>query len=104
MFALCIAILLAFAPAPAVQDASDARKKEFIELLKTLPTKGEFYTEEAVRRAGPYLPALLSLAEKDIEKYDIYPLAAISRGLANQKIRAPDNGNANYFLSTGCGK
>jgi DNA-binding beta-propeller fold protein YncE len=85
MFALCVAILLALVPAPAAQDASDAQKKEFIEVLKTLPTKGEFYTEEAVRTAAPFLPALLSLTEKDIEKYDIYPFAAISRGLANNK-------------------
>jgi len=42
-----ITILLVFAPALAVQDASDAQKKEFIELLETLPTKGEFYTKDA---------------------------------------------------------
>ena len=47
------AILLAFASALAFQDASDAQKKEFIELLQKLPPKGEFYTEEAA--AGPAL-------------------------------------------------
>jgi WD40 repeat protein len=80
--ALC-AVLLASAPAPAFQDATDAQKKGFIELLRKLPTRGEFYTEEAVRRAGLYLPVLLSLTEQDIGEYDLYPFAAISRGLAN---------------------
>lgn len=60
---------------------SDARKKEFIDLLKALPTKGEFYTDEAVAKAGPDLPILFALTEKDIEEYDIYPFLAISRGL-----------------------
>src|SRR6266852_5179959 len=82
---LFITILIVFAPALAVQDASDAQKKEFIELLKTLPTKGEFYTEDAIRKAGPYLPVLLSLTEKDTERLDLYPFAAISAGLANDK-------------------
>jgi WD40 repeat protein len=85
IIALCSALLLALTPSLFAQDASDAQKKEFIELLKTLPTKGEFYTDDAVRRAGPYLPVLLSLTEKDIEKYDLYPFVAISRGLAHDK-------------------
>ena len=81
---LIITILL-FAPALTGQGAADAQKKEFIDLLKTLPTKGEFYSEEAIRKAGRYLPVLLSLAEKDIEKLDLYPFAAISAGFANDK-------------------
>jgi tetratricopeptide (TPR) repeat protein len=85
MLALCTALLLVLTPAPAVQDASGAQRKEFIELLKTLPTKGEFYTEEAARKAVPYLPVLLSLTEKEIEKYDLYPFAAVSRALANDR-------------------
>ena len=34
------------------QEISDAQKREFIELLQTLPFKGEFYTREAARKAG----------------------------------------------------
>jgi hypothetical protein len=85
MLALLLTLFLAFTPARAGQGALDARKKEFIDLLKTLPTKGEFYTEEAVRRASPYLPSLFSLTEKDIEGYDFYPFIAISRGLGDHK-------------------
>jgi hypothetical protein len=60
---------------------SIAEKKEFIELLKTIPQKGEFLTDDAVKTAGPYLPVLFALTEKDIETYDIYPFAVISREL-----------------------
>lgn len=83
--ALLAALLLASLPALAVQEASEAQKKQFVELLKSLPHKGEFYTDEAVQRAGPYLPVLFSLTEKDIGGYDLYPFAAISRGLADDK-------------------
>jgi hypothetical protein len=65
--------------------ASIAEKKEFIELLKTLPHKGEFLTDDAVKTAGPYLPVLFVLTEKDIETYDIYPFAVISRELCDDK-------------------
>jgi hypothetical protein len=85
ILALFGALLLASWPALARQEASDAQKRQFTELLKTLPHKGEFYTDEAVRRAGPYLPVLFSLTEKDIGGYDLYPFAAISRGLADDK-------------------
>ena len=69
------------------QEVSDAQKKEFIELLKTLPSRGEFYTEEAGRRASPYLPVLFSLTEKDIEKYNLYAFVAISVGISVDKER-----------------
>jgi hypothetical protein len=82
MISLLITIVLAFGPALAVQDSSDAQKKEFAALLKTLPTKGEHYTEEALSKAGPYLPVLLSLTEKDAKEYDLFALAALSAGLA----------------------
>lgn len=65
-------LLVFFAPmqAPA-NEISEAQKKQFIEVLKTLPHKGEFFTEDAVRTAGPYLPVLFALTDKDIEGYDI---------------------------------
>jgi hypothetical protein len=64
---------------------SDEQKRQFIRLLKTLPHEGEFFTEAAIDKAGPYLPVFLALTEKDIEKYDIYPFAAMSRGLCDRK-------------------
>lgn len=79
-----LTLLLILAPyQPAANQVSDAQKREFIEFLKTLPHKGEFFTEEGVRRAGPYLPVLFALTEKDIEDYDLYPFLALSRGLCD---------------------
>jgi WD40 repeat protein len=78
---LITTVILAIQPATTAQDS----KKEFIELLKTLPTKREFYTEEAIRKAGPHLPVVLSLTERDIEKHDFYAFAAISSGLGSHK-------------------
>ena len=69
------------------QEVSDAQKREFIELLQTLPFKGEFYTREAARRAGPYLPVLFSLTEKDTEKYDLYAFVTISVAISEDKAR-----------------
>lgn len=86
MIAALLTILLVLTPSQASSQISEAQKKEFIESLKTLPHKGEFFTDEAIEKAGPYLPVLFALTEKDIEKYDIYPFAAISRGLCDQKI------------------
>jgi hypothetical protein len=60
---------------------SDAEKKEFLELVAGLPTKGEFFTDEAVKKAAPHTRALLALTEKDLEKHDLYPLIALSSGL-----------------------
>lgn len=85
MTAVFLTILLVLTPSQASNQISEAQKKEFIELLGTLPHKGEFFTDEAVEKAGPYLPILFALTEKDIEEYDIYPFAAISRGLFDQK-------------------
>jgi hypothetical protein len=83
---LVLSLIATFAPAQEVtKEISDAQKKEFIELLKKLPTKGEFYTEESVQKAAPYLPVFFALTEGDIKKYDIYPFLALSRGLADQK-------------------
>ena len=82
---LALILLLAFASASFAQDASPQKKKEFFQLLGTLPTKGEFFTEEAIRKATPYLPVLLSLTQEDIEKYDFYFFVALTGGLAAEK-------------------
>jgi len=86
MIGSILSILLVLAPyqAPA-QQISDAQKKVFLNLLKGLPQKGEFFTDDAIKTAGPYLPVLLALTNKDIEGYDIYPFAALSRGLCDIK-------------------
>jgi hypothetical protein len=61
------------------------QKKEFIRMLDTLPHEGEFYTVAAIEKAGPYLPVLLALTEKDMEEYDFYPFGALSRGLCDRQ-------------------
>ncbi len=75
-----------FAIAQTANQISDAQKKDFIEILKTLPVKGEFYTDEAIDKSQRYLPVLFALTEKDIENYDIYPFLALSRGLCDRKV------------------
>jgi hypothetical protein len=83
MIGFILLTLLVITPqqAPASQ-ISDAQKKDFLNLLKTLPHKGEFFTDDAIKTAQPYLPVLFSLTNKDIEGYDIYPFAALSGGLS----------------------
>jgi hypothetical protein len=86
MLAALLTALLLFAPTQTTTQISDAQKKTFIELLKTLPVKGEFFTDEAVTKAAPYLPVLFALTEKDIQQYDVYPFLALSRGLCNHRM------------------
>lgn len=71
MISFILLTLLVITPqqAPASQ-ISEAQKKDFLNLLKTLPTKSEFFTDDAIKTAGPYLPVLFALTDKDIEGYD----------------------------------
>ena len=86
MTGLILSFLLVLAPyQAATKQISDAQKKDFLNLLKILPHKGEFFTDDAIKTAGPYLPVLFALTDKDIESYDIYPFAALSRGLCDIK-------------------
>jgi len=52
MIAALLTTFLLFAPGQVIAQVSDAQKNRFIELLKTLPHKGEFLT--AVTKAEPY--------------------------------------------------
>ena len=76
-----------FAIGQTANQISDAQKKDFIELLKTLPAKGEFYTDEAIDKSQSSMSVLFALTEKDIESYDIYPFLALSRGLCDRKVQ-----------------
>lgn len=76
---------LTLAQLQADKPVTDAEKKEFLELLVKLPTKGEFYTDESVAKAARYTRVLLALTEKDLGKRDIYPFLALSRGLLDRK-------------------
>ena len=75
--------VLVLAPNQTTTYITEIRKQEFIQLLQTLPHKGEFYTDEAIAKAGPYLPTLFALTETDLTGYDIYPFGALSSGLAS---------------------
>jgi hypothetical protein len=85
MIAALLTTFLLFAPSLATTQISDAQKSAFIEFLKTLPHKGEFFTDDAIRKADSYLPVLFALTEKDIEAYDVYPFLTLSRGLCDQR-------------------
>jgi hypothetical protein len=82
-------LVLAFAlgqPEPMSEKAvTDAEKAAFLKLLMTLPTRGEFFAQEAIDKAAPYTRVLLALTEKDLKKYNIYPFLAISAGLGGHK-------------------
>jgi hypothetical protein len=78
-------LVLGTTQAQVDKDVSDAEKKEFLKLLTKLPTRGEFFTAEAIKTAIPHTRVLLGLTEKDLEKYELYPLFALSRGLVDQK-------------------
>jgi hypothetical protein len=76
-------------PVQTTTPISEAQKQAFIRLLETLPIKGEFYSNKAAKKAGPYMSVLFALTEKDIQKYDLYPFLALSRALCDDtKYRA----------------
>jgi hypothetical protein len=85
MSASVLVVLLALGPAQTEKAVTDAEKEEFLQLLSKLPTKGEFFTKDAVTKAEPYTRVLLALTEKDLEKRDLYPFLALSSGLAGRK-------------------
>jgi hypothetical protein len=85
MSAATLLVVLALGQAQPDKAVTDAEKKEFFEVLAKLPSKGEFYTAEAITKAIPYTRVLLALTEKDLEKYDLYPFVALSRGLIDSK-------------------
>ena len=85
MFATVLLVAFAFGQAGPDKAITDAEKKEFLEVLAKLPSRGEFFTEEAVSKAVPYTRVLLALTEKDLGKGNLYPFLALSRGLIERK-------------------
>jgi hypothetical protein len=61
------------------------QKQGFFELMKTLPSRGEFVTDEGVEKASPYLHVLLALDKKDVSEGNYFALLALSRGLHDAK-------------------
>src|SRR5438552_18504321 len=84
MAATVLLMALAFAPDHDEKTVTDDEKREFLMLLSKLPTKGEFFTEEAVKKAAPFARVLFALTPKDTGP-DIYPFLALSSGLIQRK-------------------
>jgi len=82
-----ILICLGFATAIAddSHSVSATEKREFLALVRKLPTEGEFFTDKAIRKAAPYIRVLFALTEQDLEQGDIYPFAALSAGLCRDR-------------------
>ena len=88
MIGLLLALLLVLTPGQSgATTISDRQKKDFVKLVRTLPHRGEFFTLDAIKTAGPYLPVLFALTDKDLEGLDIYPFLALSMGLCDTKER-----------------
>lgn len=84
MTPLLFALVIATAP-PSQCGVASAEKEAFLGMLTQLPTKGEFFTDDAVTKAVPQTRVLLALTEKDIKGRDIYPFLALSSGLSQRK-------------------
>src|SRR5437868_7029709 len=78
-------VALAIGQPQADKAVTDADKKAFLKLLATLPTRGEFFADEAIPKAAPHTRVLLALTEKDLEGYDPYPFLALVAGLGGHK-------------------
>jgi hypothetical protein len=85
MSATFLLVTLAFGLAEAKKDVTEAEKKAFLKELAKLPTRGEFFTEKAIKKAVPWTRVLLALTKKDLEKHDIYPFLALSSGLLDHQ-------------------
>ncbi len=85
MNAAILLLVLAAAPSQAEKEVTATEKKAFLKLLAKLPTRGEFFTDEAVQKAVPHTRVLLALTQDDLAKYDIYPFLALSRGLLDRQ-------------------
>lgn len=69
-----------------IVQVSTAEKRDFIQLLASLPKDGEFFTKAAIDKTVPQIHILFSLTEKDLEGHDFYPVLALSRGLCDRSV------------------
>jgi hypothetical protein len=81
---ILLALALLLGQAQPEKAVTPAEKRELLEVLAKLPTKGEFFADEGVTKAVPYTRVLLELTEKDLENRDLYGLLALSRGLVDR--------------------
>ena len=85
--ALFILSISADLSAQNTKDVSLAEKKKFLRLLDALPMDSdhEFFTEESVNKAAPFIRTLFALTEEDIDKDHIPPLLGLSRDLCDRE-------------------
>ncbi len=95
MSAGILIVALALGQGEPDKAVTDAEKEEFLNVLAKLPTRGEFFSDDAVTMAVPYTRVLLALTEKDLTKRDLYPFLALSRGLLDRK-EPRQYGRANF--------
>ncbi len=81
MSASVLLISLVLVQAPPEKAVTDGEKQAFLKLVKTLPIRGEFFTDEGVAKAVPHVRVLLSLTEDDVKDFDLYAFLALSSGL-----------------------
>jgi hypothetical protein len=91
MLALCMQL-----ESGDIAKVTSREKQAFLKLLKTLPTRGEFFTEEGVARAAPFLHVILAMEKKDLPDGDYYALLALSRGLHDAKKEHREFAARNY--------
>lgn len=70
---------------PTEREVTAADKKAFLDLLTKLEIKGEFFTDESVKKALPHTGALLALTAKDIGSRNMYSFLALSSQLVEYK-------------------
>ena len=80
MLQLLLALSIGTQP-PDIAKVTADQKKEFLALVKKLPARGEFFTDEGIEKASPFLHVLLALDKQDINENHYFALLALSRGL-----------------------
>ena len=82
---LGVFLLAGCSRAPRPSEITPEQKEEFVKLLRTLPTRAEFFADEGIRMTKPYLPHLLSFTEEDVKRFfdgEVYAIAVLSTGMA----------------------
>ena len=76
-----VALLIVTSCQTAGTSSSAGEKRDFLALVRTLPSKGDMFTDEAFAKASPFLPVMFDLTERDLRGKDLYPLCAIIGGV-----------------------
>jgi hypothetical protein len=64
---------------------SSWQKKDIIEKLLSLPHDGDSFTADAIQKAGPYLPVILSFTEGDLAERGTFGVGMLLAGLLQRE-------------------